>query len=197
MEEISNKDLEKSVIGDFDTKKEPRKSLQTYLRNQNKLYINSFNVIDRKAAIMIRVNAIIISGILIFFNSVKDVEFGNLIGIILLISCFLSLLFALNASRPHSFDALFTFKKNTKKRRLKPEETVFMSGANAHLKQDDFEKAFDKIVKSQHLQIGNQVRAMHVFEKRIRAAFVHIELAYLSFMFGFTIVVLLFVIGNL
>ncbi|WP_205728656.1 hypothetical protein, partial [Flavobacterium sp. J27] len=71
--EKSNKEL-------FETKKEPRKSLQTFLRNQNKMVINSFNMIDRKAAIMIRINATIISIIIVFFENVKDIKMGIYIG---------------------------------------------------------------------------------------------------------------------
>lgn len=187
---------EDKVLEQFDTKKEPRKSLHTYLRNQNKLYINSFNIIDRKAAIMIRINSTIISVIIIFFNTIRDVPHGKLIGIILTVTCFLSLMLSLNASRPHFFDAFFSFKRNIKKRQLRPEETIFIPSAASNLKIEEYEKAFDKIIKDQKLQIGNQVRAMHIFEKRIRDSFSHIELAYLAFMLGFASTVILFVIGQ-
>ncbi|MCY3999143.1 MAG: DUF5706 domain-containing protein [Flavobacteriaceae bacterium] len=197
MKSIDVKEAEEARTDNFETRKEPRKSFQTFLRNQNRLYINSFNIIDRKASIMIRMNSIIISGVFLFYNNVKDVELGSLIGLILIICCFLSLLFALNASRPNSFGALFFIKQNTKKRQLKTEETLFVSGINTHLTEEDFEKAFDKVVKDQKLQIGNQARAIYMFEKRIRQSFFHIEVSYLTFMFGFVSVVILFVIGNL
>ncbi len=197
MKPTNLKETEQASIGNFETRKEPRKSFQTFLRNQNRLYINSFNIIDRKASIMIRMNSIIISGIFLFYNNVKDVELGSLIGLILIVCCFLSLLFALNASRPNSFGTLFFIKQNNKKRQLKVEETIFTSGVNTHLSEEDFEKAFDKIVKDQKLQIGNQARAIYMFEKKIRSAFFNIEISYLIFMFGFVAVVLLFIIGNL
>ncbi|PID70853.1 MAG: hypothetical protein CR985_02560 [Flavobacteriales bacterium] len=184
------------ILEQFETKKEKR-SLQTYLRNQNKFYLNSFNLIDRKAAIMIRVNSMIISAIIIFFNLVSSVSFGNTIAIILILSCFLSLMFALNASRPHSINHLFLFRRNVKKYHLQPEETIFISGATTNLSIEEYQKAFDKIVKNQKLQIGNQARAMHILEKRIRNSFIHIELSYLAFMIGFIAVVLLFVIGHI
>ncbi|MCY4161620.1 MAG: hypothetical protein OXE77_07115 [Flavobacteriaceae bacterium] len=191
------KKTEESTLGQFESKKEPRKSLQTFLRNQNRLYVNSFNIIDRKASIMIRMNSIIISGVFLFYNNVRDVELGSLIGLILIVCCFLSLLFALNASRPNSFGAYLFIRQNTKKRQLKTEETVFVTGVNAHVSEEEFEEAFDKIVKNQKLQIGNQARAAHMFEKRIRNAFFLIEISYLTFMVGFIGVVVLFIIGNL
>ena len=56
MENLEKNKKTKEPLEIFDTKKEPRKALQTFLRNQNKLNVNAINVIDRKAAIMIRVS---------------------------------------------------------------------------------------------------------------------------------------------
>ncbi len=191
-----SKQKTKKILEQFETKKEKR-SLQTYLRNQSKFYLNSFNLIDRKASIMIRINSTIISAVVIFSNRISDIPFGNVIAVILILGCFLSLMFALNASRPHSIKNLFLFKRSVKKHHLQPEETIFVSGATANLSIEDYKKAFDKIVKSQKLQIGNQVRAIHIFEKQIRNSFINIELSYLAFMLGFIAVVLFFVVGHI
>ncbi len=196
MEAKEPKELKpKKILEQFETKKE-RRSLHTFLRNQNKFYLNSFNLIDRKASIMIRVNSTIISAIVIFSNRISDVPFGNVIAVILILSCFLSLMFALNASRPHSLNHLFVFKRNIRKHNLQPEETIFVSGATTNLNLKEYQEAFDKIVKNQKFQIGNQVRAMHIFEKRIRNSFIYIELSYLAFMIGFIAVVIFFVFGH-
>jgi len=180
----------------FETKKEPRKALQTFLRNQNKLQVNSINIIDKKAAIMIRVNSMIISAIMIFFTKIEVIPFGNYIGVILITACFLSLMFALNASRPNSIKQLFIFKRETAQKNIKPEERIFIAGAAADLSPDEYEEAFNKIVNNQKLQIGNQVKAMQVFEKHIKNSFIHIEISYLAFMLGFVSTVILFVIGR-
>lgn len=179
----------------FNSKKEPRKAFQTFLRNQNKLNVNSINAIDRKAAIMIRVNSMIISAIVIFFTRIEEVPNGFLIGTVLVISCFLSLIFALNASRPQFFLSFFFFKRVVKKRNLLPEERIFIAGAAADLSPEEYEKAFNNIVNNQTLQIGNQVRAMHVLERHIKKAFINIEVSFLAFMVGFIATVILFVLG--
>lgn len=196
MENIVQDEKKEKVLGPYETKKEPRKSLQTYLRNQNKLLINSINIIDKKAAIMIRVNAMIISAMVIFYTEITDIHYGNYIGAIMIIASFISLLFALNSSRPHSFDTIFTINRSVKKRQLKAEERIFTPGATCDLSTDEFEVAFDKIVKSQSLQIGNQAKAMHLTENRVRISFIHIELSYLAFMLGFVATIVLFVVGN-
>jgi len=197
VDEVKNNSKKKNEpVEMFDSKKEPRKSLQTFLRNQNKLNVNSVNVIDRKAAIMIRVNSMIISAVVIFFTRIEAVANGYYIGLILMISCFFSLMFALNASRPQSFSKLFLFKRIVKKRKLTPEERIFIAGASADLSAEEYEKAFHNIVNNQKLQIGNQVRATYMLEKHIKKAFIFIELAYLAFMIGFMSIVVLFVIAR-
>jgi len=179
----------------FETKKEPKKSFQTFFRNQNKLHVNSFNIIDKKAAIMLRMNSTIISAVIIFYNRVEEIPNGMIIGTVLVISCFVSLMFALNASRPHVFNTLLCYAKGSNIGKWKSEERIFASGAASDLSFDEYQKAFDKVLRSQSLQIGNQVRVMHLFEKYIRKAFIHIEVSYIAFMIGFFITIVLFVVG--
>jgi hypothetical protein len=178
------------------TKKEPRKAFSTYLRNQNKGFINSVNMVDRKAAIMIRVNSTIISAIIIFFDRVSDIPFGIFIGITMVVCSFTSLMFAINASRPNLFSILRRGKQIQDKY-PNLEETLFSVGANSHVSLEEYEAAYDKLIKSQELQVGAQVRTMYLFEKQTQSAFAHIEFAYLSFMIGFSVIVIAFVLGNL
>ncbi|MGC6479726.1 MAG: hypothetical protein ACON42_05025 [Flavobacteriaceae bacterium] len=181
----------------FDTPKEPRKTFQTFLRNQNRLYIHSFNFIDRKAAIMIRMNSTIISVIVIFFDYIIGLPQGRGIGLTMVITSFFSLMFALNASRPHTFYNIVRFRKTVKKYRMLPEEQIFILGASAALSVEEYLNAFRKIVNDQKLQIGNQVKIMYLLEKRVRASFLYIEISYLIFMIGFLVMVFLFIRNNI
>lgn len=194
MKESTPNPEEEKVHPLYYTKKEPRKSFSTFLRNQNKAYINAFNMIDRKAAIMIRVNSMIISAVVIFFDRVSDIPFGAFIGIVMVVCSFSSLMFAINASRPHLF-AILKRANKLKEKYPKIEETVFTVGANTDVTLEAYEEAFNKLIKSQELQVGTQVRTMYLFEKQTQDAFSHIELAYLSFMAGFSIAVAAFVFG--
>ncbi|MEL7219718.1 MAG: hypothetical protein AAGJ93_00285 [Bacteroidota bacterium] len=181
----------------FDTPSEPRKSLATFMRNQNKLYVNGINAIDRKAAIMIRVNSTIVSAIVLFFQYIQNLQYGLFIGIVMVLFSFTSLMLAINASRPHMFSILKAFTKKVQNKYSTAEESMFALGANTQITLEAYEAAFEKIVSSQSLQIGNQVRIMYLFEKRQRDSLMHIELSYLSFMVGLTIVVFTFVFGAL
>ncbi|MEM9259206.1 MAG: hypothetical protein AAGA62_06130 [Bacteroidota bacterium] len=183
-----------ATLQQFDTATEPRKSLSTFLRNQNKLYVNAINVIDRKAAIMIRVNSTIVSAILIFFQYVAEIQYGVFIGIVMIMASFSSLMLAINASRPHVFSLLRSSQK-IKRKYAKPEESMFVLGAHAKISLEEYQAAFEQVVNNQSLQIGNQVRTMYLFEQQQIKSFTRIELAYLAFMAGFSISVLTFLVG--
>ncbi|WP_324027807.1 hypothetical protein QSV08_07630 [Maribacter sp. BPC-D8] len=180
----------------FHTDKEPRKSLHTFLHNQNKFYLNSFNMIDRKAAIMIKVNATIISAIIIFFKHIKNLEYGRFIGVMMVIFSFASLIFAINASRPHLFSLLKNYRKSILSKHHKLEENLFIVGLNDNIPIEEYEKAYAKLLVKPDLHFGNQVRAMYGLEKQIKNSFAQIELAYLCFMIGFLIIVIGFVYSN-
>ena len=106
-------------------------------------------------------------------------------------------MFALNASRPHIFSFLSQYKKNIEDKYPKLEDNIFSVGMFDKVSLEDYEKAYDKLINSQELQVGNQIRTMFLYEKQIKNAFKHIEIAYASFMIGFSLVVLVFVISNL
>ncbi|WP_163407158.1 hypothetical protein [Flavobacterium ajazii] len=178
-------------------KKEPKKMLHTYMRNQNKSYINSFNMIDRKAAIMIRMNTTVISAVMFFFKHIVIIPYGKFIGISLAITSVISLAFAMEASRPMVFDYILGFKKKMKNQYQRLEEDVFAIGMTPEVSLEQYEQAYDKLVRSQELQIGAQVRTMYLFEKKIKKSFITMELSYTLFIFGFFIAVTAFVIGNL
>ena len=193
---MSKENQTKEPKGLYYTKKEPRKAFATFMRNQNKMYVNSFNMIDRKAAIMIRVNATIISAIVIFFEHINDLDYGAIIGIVMVISSFISLMFAINASRPNTFSLLKRYKNNIGDKYPNLEENIFGVGMFDSVSLEDYEEAYNKLASSQELQIGNQVRTMYIFEAQVKKAFSHIEIAYTSFMIGFVIVVLAFLFSN-
>jgi len=176
----------------YKTEKEPKKLFHTYLRNQNKLYVNFFNMIDRKSAIMIRINSTIFPIAIYFYNYIREIQYGSFIGFTLIITSFISLLFALNASRP--FDGFMIFKH--KKSNLL-EENIFAVGMTPKSTAEKYEQAYDKLMRNQELQIGNQVRTMYKFEQYIKRSFRQLELSYVSFLVGFGIIAMSFILGRI
>ncbi|MEN0004687.1 MAG: Pycsar system effector family protein [Bacteroidota bacterium] len=186
---------EEEMHGLYYTKSEPRKSFATYMRNQNKFYVNSFNVIDRKAAIMIRVNSTIISAIVVFFEYVQSIQYGTFIAVIMVFFSFISMIYAINASRPAVFTMSKYYKSKVEHKYPQKENNLFIIGMYPKISLEEYEAAYDKLVRNQELQIGNQIRTMYVFEKQVYHAFHQIEIAYWAFMIGFSIVVFAFVFG--
>ncbi|MEM6532569.1 MAG: hypothetical protein AAF654_08090 [Myxococcota bacterium] len=179
------------------TKKEPRKSLATFQRNQNKIMVNMVNVLDRKAAILIRINTALISGIVVFFEHISEIENGSTIGLVLVSCCFVSLVLALLAAKP----PLTRLKKKHQRELVAkypaPETHSFMVGLSGHLTLDEYEDVYHKIVQSQELQLGNQIRMHYVFEKNIVIGFKILEYSYNAFLLGFVFTVVTFVLSNI
>ncbi|CAM1359622.1 conserved membrane hypothetical protein [Tenacibaculum litoreum] len=186
----------KESIGLFTTKKEPRKSFATYQRNQNKFYLSTLNLIDRKAAIMLKVNATILSASVIFFNYITEINFGIKIAIILIITSFTSLIFSILASKPNSLAFYKRFKRDVVSKYKKREENLFMIGMSSGKTLEEYEKAYNKVLNSQELQIGNQVRTMFLLEKEMKRGYFYLELAYSSFLIGLLILILVLFFAN-
>jgi len=172
--------------------KAPKKLFHTYLKNQNKLYVNTFNMIDRKSGMMIKLNATVFSVVVFFSKNISKFKYGEAIMIVMVISSILSLMFALKASRPFRE---FVFGKKDSNKKL--EENIFAVGTIKETAIEAYEKAYQELMHSQDLQVGNQVKAMYDFEKYIRSSFRYLERSYLSFSLGFVINAMLFIIGKL
>lgn len=195
-EEQSHFELEQNIAGTegtHETTKYPADLLHIFLRNQNNLYVNIFNTIDRKSSMMISVNAIAFSVSVFFTDYLSDFKYGQEIVNTIIIASVFSLIFALQASRPFR---KFVFGK--KDRFFKLEENIFVVGTiNKEISKEEYEKAYQELIQRPDLQVGNQMRAMYDFERYIRTSFRFLERSYLSFTLGFVIIAIFFLIGRL
>lgn len=99
---LKNSADEENAEGFYGTKVEPRKSLNSFLRNQNKYLINSIAIFDRKAALMIRICTAIISGLIAFHEYIEaHVLNGYLLSTILSIGLLISLVLSILSTKPH------------------------------------------------------------------------------------------------
>lgn len=178
------------------TKKEPRKSFATFQSNQNRLLSNSINQIDRKAAILIKINTTIVSATIVFFKNVSEISSGRLIGSVLVICLFVSLFLAILAVKPPMSILMKIYKTKIKPKYPNIAENIFLIGGDPSVSFEDYEKGYDEILKSVELQIGNPIRAMYIFEHKIHYSFRMIEWSYNAFIFGFLFSVIVFLISN-
>ncbi len=194
MEELNTNKEEEKIKSKKEKKekeREPQKLFHTYLRNQNKLYTNTLNMIDRKARMMISVSATAFSVPVLLSNRILEIKYGSTIILILTISSIFTLIFSVYAAMPYRN---FVIGKWKNKRSLS--ESIFALGESKSSKLEDYEKAFKDIMFNQDLQLGNQVRSMYDFEKHIRKSFRFLARSYLVFIVGFSLVAILFIIGR-
>jgi len=179
----------------YDTKKEPRKSMGVYLKNQNRLIMSSIAIADKKAAILIRINTAIISALIVFESYFEgNSSFNNQIIPILIIGLSISLIFAILAAKPFSFIMYKVFNKIIKKKYPNLEENNFMIFEIPEFEK--YELSMQKVLKSQNLQIGNLTRFNYFMSKSISRNYLQLEIAYTAFLITFLIVTVFYISSN-
>jgi len=194
-DQLISKDKNKSVKGIYHTKKEPRKSMGVYLKNQNRLIMSSISIADKKAAILIRINTAIISALIVFESYFEgNTSFNNQIIPILIIGLFISLIFAILAAKPFSYTMYKVFNKTIKKKYPNLEENNFMIFEIPEF--DKYELSMQKVLKSQNLQIGNLTRFNYFMSKSISRNYFQLEIAYTIFLITILIITVLYISSN-
>jgi len=179
----------------YDTKKEPRKSMGVYLKNQNRLIMNSISIADKKAAILIRINTAIISALIVFESYFEgNASFNEQIISILIIGLSISLIFAILAAKPFSYTMYKVFNKTILKKYPNLEENNFMIFEVPDF--DEYEISMQKVLKSQNLQIGNLTRFNYFMSKSISRNYLQLEIAYTAFLITFLLVTVMYILSN-
>ncbi len=194
-DELISKTKNNSGKDMYDTKKEPRKSMGVYLKNQNRLIMNSIAIADKKAAILIRINTAIISALIVFESYFEgNASFNNQIILILIIGLSISLIFAILAAKPFSYIMYKVFNKIIKKKYPNLEENNFMIFEVPEF--DKYELSMQKVLKSQNLQIGNLTRFNYFMSKSISRNYLQLEIAYTVFLITFLLVTVFYIRSN-
>lgn len=194
-DELNSKAKNNSSRVLYDTKKEPRKSMGVYLKNQNRLIMSSIAIADKKAAILIRINTAIISALIVFESYFEgNSSFNNQIIPILIIGLSISLIFAILAAKPFSYIMYKVFNKIIKKKYPNLEENNFMIFEVPEFEK--YELSMQKVLKSQNLQIGNLTRFNYFMSKSISRNYLQLEIAYTAFLITFLIVTIFYISSN-
>ncbi len=194
LDKLISKAKNNSAKDMYDTKKEPRKSMGVYLKNQNRLIMNSIAIADKKAAILIRINTAIISALIVFESYFENTSFNNQIIPILIIGLSISLIFAILAAKPFSYIMYKVFNKIIKKKYPNLEENNFMIFEVPEFEK--YELSMQKVLKSQNLQIGNLTRFNYFMSKSISRNYLQLEIAYTVFLITFLIVAVFYISSN-
>ena len=187
---------EKKERGLYDTKKEPRKALSNYMRNQYRMLFSVMAMADRKAMIMVRINATIVSVLIVFHRFlITDIKFGVTMGVILLIGGTLSLILSLLAASPiaHLMKSIWHKEIHPKYPELKYNNFMIF---NYH-SLEEYEESMNEVINSQELQIGNQVRTSYLINLYNSHKYKLLYLSYSIFLVSFVAVILIFITGLL
>ena len=194
--EIGEKEkTKKKKHGLFYTKKEPRKAMSTFLRNQNKFMISSVAIADRKSMILIRLNSSIVTGAIVFHEYIDtNVPLGQYIGLVLIIGMTISLVLAILVAKPANERINNILKNEIEPIHPKLSDNSFFLSKKTSIQ--DYEAALDEIVNSQELQIGNQIRAHYLLNINVGIGFRLLDIAYNFFLGTFVLVAIIFIIGR-
>jgi len=189
----NKKELKKSNSnGIYGTVTEPRKSLSTFLRNKNKADISLVSILDRKAAILIRITTTLFSAFIVFHQYIdENVMLGGIISDVLIVGMLITLVLSLLAAKPFSWIFSRVFKKEILPQHPKLEDNIFFAVEPCTL--EEYEEAMRKVVESQDLQLGNQIRANYMVTKNNGAKALMLDLAYIVFLLTFIIIGIIFV----
>ena len=186
---------ETNTTGKFGSVTEPRKSLSTYLRNQNKFEVSAISILDRKAAILIKVCPTIISGLIVFHDYIEtNVAGGNLIMVILLVGLLTSLILSIMSIKPSTRGFAKIVEKQIKPMYPDKIQNSFYIWEFESYK--DYEQAMEQVFKSQNLQLGNQVKANFILAKSNASIAKFLDYAYNAFLASFIVAAIVFLLSN-
>lgn len=171
------------------------KTLDTFLKNQNRLLMSSISIADKKAAILVRLNTSLVSGLIVFegyFDA--NIKLNQYIIPVLILGLSVSLLFAILVTKPFSFNLYRTLKKVIMVNYPKLEENNFFLIDNIPF--HEYEESMEKVMNSQELQIGNLTRFNYFMSRSISQKFVLLEIAYSIFLLTLVVVLILYLVSK-
>lgn len=179
---------EKNNKGLFGTAVEPRRSFQSFLRTHTKILISAVSILDRKGAVLIRINTTLITATIVFGSYIDEqVKFGGVISSILLVGLIISLFLAILGQKPTVTEVRKLFPGPRLNQDIEIEQGLFLQNS-MDTDYEKLEEAAQKVVHSQDLQIRNQLRAMHMLSVHNECKAALIDKAYTVFIVTFILV---------
>jgi len=115
---------------------------------------------------------------------------GGIISDVLIVGMLITLVLSLLAAKPFSWIFSRVFKKEILPNHPNLEDNIFFAVEPCTL--EEYEEAMRKVVESQDLQLGNQIRANYMVTKNNGAKALMLDLAYIVFLLTFIIIGVIF-----
>ena len=169
----------------------PTRGIETLFRVTSRNHVDFSSMADKKANIMISINAIMMSIVFsVLFN--KFATDPNLIvpTIILTIVSTATIIFAILATRPNLSAGVFT-KDDIKKRRT----NLLFFGNFYKMPLEDYEWGVRELLKDKDFLYGSLIRDIYFLGKVLGKKYLYLRISYTIFMFGLVLSIIAFAIA--
>ncbi|HFC54464.1 MAG TPA: hypothetical protein ENJ43_08540 [Gammaproteobacteria bacterium] len=171
------------------------RGIETMLRSQYRTHLDLTSLADNKASIMITINGLIISILLATGGSVVAFAENDLYIlpiIVLLISGFLSMIYAVLSARPIAQRCCDAIKKPEDFLNGKANVMYFMD--NADLSNDEYVEVMKEVMEDKNLVYEEMVSYIHTMSVIIRRKFFLLRTSYSIFIFGLGLCIATFIV---
>lgn len=169
----------------------PERGIETMFRLTSSNHLDLSGMADSKANIMISVNAIIVSVLLsVLLRRLEEYPNLTIPMIIFLVTCVLTMIFAVLATRPTITTGTFT-QEDIKAKRA----NLLFFGNFYKMRLQDYESGMHEMLKDREFLYSSLIRDIYFLGVVLGKKYRLLRIAYNIFMFGFVISVLAFAIA--
>jgi Family of unknown function (DUF5706) len=192
-ESEEKKDLEKKIEklkAKLDKSNRPERGIETMFRTTSENHVTLSGMADTKANIMISINTIILSIIVsVLFRKITDYPHLLAPTILLVITCLVTIVLAILATRPNIASGKFT------KEDIEKKKTNLLFFGNFHnMELKDYEWGMREMMKDYEYLYGSMIKDIYFLGKVLARKYKFLRLSYTVFMFGFVASVLGFLL---
>lgn len=170
----------------------PTRGIETMFRLTSKNHIDLSSMADSKANIMISINSIILS-IVVSVLLRKLEEYPHFVGptVILTVVCLATIVLAILATRPNISKGIFT------KDDIMNKKTNLLFFGNFHgMSLEEYEWGMKELMKDSEYLYGSLIKDIYFLGAVLGKKYRLLRAAYTTFMFGFVLAVLAFVLAE-
>lgn len=169
------------------------RGVETMFRTTSTNHLRLSEMADSKANIMISVNSIILSIIIsVLLRKLEDNPNLIIPTIMFMISCLVTIVFSILATRPNVSSGKFS------KEAIENKEANLLFFGNFHqMKLEDYEWGISKVMADKDFLYGSMTRDIYYLGVVLGRKYKMLRIAYNFFMFGFVVSVIAFAIATI
>lgn len=187
-----DKEIEK-LRAKLEKNSRPDRGIETMFRTTSENHVTLSGMADTKANIMISINTIILSIIVsVLFRKLEEFPLLLLPTLMLVITCLVTIVLAILATRPTVASGRFTADD------IKNKRTNLLFFGNFHnMELKDYEWGMREMMKDYEYLYGSMIKDIYFLGKVLAKKYKFLRLSYTVFMIGFVASIVAFIIAML